>query len=179
MKKKYCPREIQQGSLTPLQKIAYNIFSKQRDRCNNPNNDRYDTYGARGIRIYYTRKELVDWLDKWYTGIPLKDIVIGRRDHDKGYSFDNIQLESKRDSSMEMNKRTSSYKNNSLKKRVGLFSKQTNECIAVFKSANDCSHFLGVNRSTIMRGSSTPRPKGSSKNSWYYRYVDENYNAIV
>lgn len=170
---------LKRSRLTLLQHKAYSCWGHQWDRCHNPKNQHYSYYGAKGIRVTYSRKELIEWLDKWYTGIPIKDIVIGRIDHLKNYSFDNIQLESRRESSHEASNRIKKTRKSICDKRVGLFSKSNNECLAVFKTISECGKLLDANLSAIGKACRHPRQKGSTKYSWLYRFIDEYTNAIV
>lgn len=94
-----------QGSLfSPTDKrvkTANECYRNQVARCNNQKNPRYKDNGAKGIRVYYTARQFVAWyLDEIekYTGTQPS---VGRIDHSKGYSFDNIRIESLADNSHE------------------------------------------------------------------------------
>lgn len=64
----------------------YRIYHKMRDRCLNPNSNRYDRYGGRGITIcpewLDSYEAFKNWsLDNGYSD----DKSIDRKDNDKGY----------------------------------------------------------------------------------------------
>lgn len=90
-------------STSPDKRIqtAYWCFRNQLNRCRNPKNPRYKDNGAKGIDVYYSMREFVAWylieIDK-FTGVAPS---VGRKDHSKGYSFDNIQIESLSDNVKE------------------------------------------------------------------------------
>lgn len=76
----------------PLVKRAYKKWLLQRERCGNPKHVSYKDYGAKGIRVEYEAREFIIWyLEKLktFTGtFP----VVGRIDHCRNYSLDNIEL---------------------------------------------------------------------------------------
>lgn len=80
----------------------YEIWRQMRYRCENPNNQAYEKYGARGITV------CEDWHDfamfrKWAMENGYKDsLSIDRIDNDKGYSPDNCRWETSR---VQMNNR--------------------------------------------------------------------------
>lgn len=41
----------------------YNTWSLMRDRCNNPNNKRYDIYGARGVKVCDRWDDFLNFLE--------------------------------------------------------------------------------------------------------------------
>lgn len=94
-----------EGSLykyaTPKVRKAVECFRNQVARCNNPKNPRFKDNGAKGIKVDYAVREFVGWfliaIEKYHGVSP----SVGRKDHSKGYSFDNIQIESLADNSTE------------------------------------------------------------------------------
>ncbi len=76
-------------------------------RCTEPSFGSYKYYGAKGIRVEYTQKEFVAW---WMTqSIELRKtprVAVGRIDHNKNYSLDNIELVTAGANSKEMVSRT-------------------------------------------------------------------------
>lgn len=87
-----------------IQKI-YWIWSAQIARCNNSKHKRFKTYGAKGIRVEYTAKEFIGWFQEAIKNCPFKEPHVGRIDHSKNYSFDNIELQTARDNALEVHAR--------------------------------------------------------------------------
>lgn len=81
-----------------VKKRMYQIWSRMRNRCNNPNDSGYENYGAKGITV---SEEWQDF-DCFYTDMLIGhgfDLSINRKDNTKGYSKENchwatIQLQS-------------------------------------------------------------------------------------
>lgn len=164
------PEVIPHSKLNPVQRRGYNIFVGQVQRCTNPNVRSYKHYGAKGLRVEYSKKDFIRWYEenaKEYDGKPPQ---VGRIDHEKGYSFDNIRLEGQSENAKE--RWTRKGRPESIpQKKVGLFSKMTDECIAVFASVSGCARFVDTRSTVISRNCRTKNPKGSNKHSWYYRFV--------
>ena len=84
------------------ERAAYSSWIAQRSRCNNPKDARYPYYGAKGIKVFYSSREFISW---WLEGLKKNNlngtVVCGRIDHSKGYSFDNIRLETQRSNVLE------------------------------------------------------------------------------
>jgi len=113
---------IDQRQMEPNAKRAYNILSHQRSRCSNKSNKSYAYYGQKGIRVSYETREFIGWyLDnlKYWKGTGLPDV--GRIDHNKNYSFDNIEFQTRSENTIDRNNR---YGNPSVKagKRVRIIS---------------------------------------------------------
>lgn len=86
-------------------KKAKSAFGNQKTRCNNPKCERYEFYGAKGIRVKYTWEEFSNWyLDniKLFKG---KKPSVGRIDHNKNYTLDNIEIQSIFDNVSDRNDR--------------------------------------------------------------------------
>src|SRR3990167_7833988 len=70
-------------------------FVAQKARCDNPNNAKYPWYGAKGILVEYSWSDFLSWFKnnlKNYKG-HWSEFSVGRIDHDKGYSLNNLKLE--------------------------------------------------------------------------------------
>lgn len=68
------------------------VHNSQVQRCRNIGDKNYSGYGAKGIKVSYTKKEFVKW---WVANKPwdFDKPTCGRKDHTKGYSFDNIEMQ--------------------------------------------------------------------------------------
>jgi len=86
-----CYRRDKRTTHNKRQTRLYTIWSKMRQRCNNPRNPQFSDYGGRGIKICeeWTNFELFyQWaLSNGYSD----NLSIDRIDNDKGYSPDNCR----------------------------------------------------------------------------------------
>lgn len=148
-------------------------YGKQKDRCYNPKNRDYKWYGAKGIKVLYEKKEFVDWYVRERKNYVGKNPSIGRLDHNGHYSFENIRMESMHENRIEMRARNDG--NKKKKKKMGLFSKKTGECIATFDSIHDCVRELDVSLTMVKNACAKFRkfgvPMDSQPYSWYYRHI--------
>ena len=122
----------------------YHIYTNQKTRCRNKNRRHYKRYGARGLNVNYSFKELADWFKdniKEYKG-EIEDLSIGRIDHDKGYFLDNIKLQT-----MSENSREKAIRNNPIKKRPILIKDaKSGEKLITARSTIEASEFTEVDR---------------------------------
>lgn len=68
----------------------YSLWIGMRDRCNNPNNESYQDYGSRGIKVC----SRWDSFDAFYFDMgprPYAEATIERVDNDKGYELSNCR----------------------------------------------------------------------------------------
>lgn len=81
---------------------ANSSFNSQVDRCTKPTAQRFNSYGAKGLAVSYTKIEFIEW---WFLELKTRKKwtcpTVGRIDHTKGYSFGNIRLEEKSENSKE------------------------------------------------------------------------------
>jgi hypothetical protein len=89
---------------------ATNCFNNQRRRCYTPTNPRFKDYGAKGIKVEYKKAEFIAWYLKNYIEFNGQISSVGRIDHSKNYSFDNIEFQSLAENSMERINRCGSTK---------------------------------------------------------------------
>lgn len=106
---------------------AYNAWKNQRRRCNGKTKDK--TY--HDLDVNYSSRDFINWFLKNTTEFDYK-YVVGRIDHSKGYSFDNIRLETRRESSLEERRRNGS-------KKIVMFNKFTGEELFVFNSIDEAA----------------------------------------
>lgn len=86
-------------------KIAAACYDNQRRRCYCKTNPRYKDNGAKGLTVDYQKRQFISWylyhIKSFTGGRP----SVGCIDHSKGYSFDNIRIESLSENSSERIKR--------------------------------------------------------------------------
>lgn len=98
-------KKLDQKHMSKTEKRAYWTWSRQRKRCNNPKDSNYKYYGLKGIKVEYTSREFIGWYLKNYPKIYIRLLDVGRIDHNKNYSLNNIQFQSREDNSKERNER--------------------------------------------------------------------------
>jgi hypothetical protein len=80
-------------------KELFNVWQTMKSRCENPNRENYERYGARGITIceeWQSAENFVKWaLNNGYK----KGLQIDRKDNSKGYSPDNCRFVSPKSNS--------------------------------------------------------------------------------
>ena len=80
-------------------------YSSQKERCYSENCTIYKWYGAKGVKVEYSKNEFKDWYLKEYRKFNGVFPSIGRIDHEKNYRLDNIEMVSKSENSKERHKR--------------------------------------------------------------------------
>lgn len=162
-------------------KKAYTTYNGQNYRCNNPNASDYKFYGAKGIKIEYTRAEFIRWYTKEIKKFSkIKNPTVGRIDHSKNYSLDNIEIQSWHDNVKEMVARNGSpNKRTGLGKRVGLFRRDTDQCIGTINGLRLASKVLGMNTWNIHKSCLLGKKRVSKKYLWYYLYCDPYGNILT
>lgn len=154
--------------LNSIQRKAYALYQCQMQRCYNKNKPIYKRYGGRGLTVDYSREDFIAWFEKNISLFQGGDPTIGRLDHSRGYSFDNIRIESASQNSYERHTRN---RGSGPKKRIGLFSKKDDSCIAVFYSQSDCCREIGVSDNVVYR--SCYGRKTELIHSWYYSFYKD------
>ena len=129
------------------QRKAYKAWKDQRQRCNNPKNPRFYCYGARGIKVRYSPRELIAWYEIEYAKRSTWNRPqIGRINHEKDYSLDNIELVECSDNVRERNARLG---NPTPFKGIIQKDWKTGKELARFASIREASRELGITRKTI------------------------------
>lgn len=121
-------------------------WQNQRSRCYNKKNKSYEKYGKKGFKVHYSLRELIGWFYLNKT----KDVDkknIGRIDHNKGYSLDNIRLETKSFSSKERIQRLGTPLE---KLKIKVTNKRTLKVCIIFGLRNAAKAY-NINHKTISR----------------------------
>src|SRR3990167_583331 len=126
-----------------IKKIVFRRFCKQRERCNSVNSTQYPWYGAKGVKVEYSFQELWNWFQKEFKDCKhnIKDMNIGRIDHSKNYSLDNVVLQTKADNIKEMSLRCTTNK-----KPVLILDYKTMEPLVIADSVEHAAHLCGISR---------------------------------
>ncbi len=69
----------------------WHSYEKAKDRCQNPNSNKYSTYGARGIKFLLTKKDMAKLWGRDKARL-LKRPSINRIDDDKNYEYSNCEF---------------------------------------------------------------------------------------
>lgn len=126
---------------------AFNSYSNQRRRCNSKKNTHYKWYGEKGIKVEYSWREFLDWFLKNWDKSDLSKLSVGRIDHSKNYSINNIELITKSENSKERQRRCG----HSIKpKKVLVFNKQ-GTLLAVAKHSKHAIELTGLAKNTAKR----------------------------
>ena len=125
------------------------IFENEKSRCNNKNHNYYKLYGAKGIQVEYSFIELWTWFEKEFPKYKgkIEELNIGRIDHFKNYTLDNIGIITKGENSREARIRNGFMGNPIRKVMISSFKTGRNLCIA--ESCSDTAYLSGVNVSRI------------------------------
>ena len=125
----------------------YTAWCDQKQRCCNPKSSRFKTYGAKKIELEYSFLELWDWIKKQNkTEDELRILTIGRIGHDKNYSINNIQLQSRSENSKERYNRCG---NPTPPKEVMIFDFKTKKDLCIAKSLHEASYLTSVSVQSI------------------------------
>lgn len=86
----------------PLVKFAFSSYRNQKNRCLNSNVRSYSSYGAMGISVEYNFSDFLSWCKKNITsGLLAAGATVGRVDHSKNYSLENIEAVTRSENSRE------------------------------------------------------------------------------
>lgn len=78
--------------LPPALKMAYNSHRSQLWRCYNPNSNQFKNYGAHGVQVHYTRRQLMQWVCDRIDDMNFKKFRIRRKDRKGHFALDNIYI---------------------------------------------------------------------------------------
>lgn len=134
-------------------KKAAAAYRAIRQRCEQKTSVGYPFYGAKGIRVEFEKEEFVVWycekLSQWDR--PLRLASVGRIDHSKNYSMNNIEVQSRADNVREMHSRNphTIYSNlrsgtDATKRRVLILDAKTLSPICIAESLTQAAIVVGV-----------------------------------
>lgn len=121
-----------------LVKKASICYDNQIRRCYCKTNPRYKTYGMRNIKVMYSKRMFISWYLNNYPK-HMKKPSVGRIDHNKSYSFNNIKFEELSDNSLERITRCGT-----TKEKIPIAIYKDNIKILVTKSIKEASKITGV-----------------------------------
>lgn len=151
-----------------LKKKAHNCFHNQRRRCHFPTNPYFKSYGAKGIRVEYTRLEFIEWFVREFKKFNGESPTVGRIDHSGNYSFSNIRFESLVDNTMERIHRCGPTRP---RRPVHIIDAKTNEIIKTVESQTEAEVETGISGAHI--AAYCKGRLGVTKSGLTFRYVDE------
>lgn len=154
--------------LNPIRIKAVNCFNNQKRRCYTKTNPRYKDNGAKGIRVEYTRQEFIDWFISEYPKFNGEKPSVGRIDHSKSYSLNNIRFESTSDNSMERILRVGTTRE---RRAIHIIEHETQSIVKTVGSLTEAARETGVHASHITRYCNGKLKV--SKTGFTFRYVDE------
>ena len=109
----------------------YHIWNGMRERCSNPNNPQYDSYGARGIQVCPEWLEYVNFRDWALANGYAENLSIDRIDNNGGYCPENCRWATAREQA-----------NNTRKTRLLTYNGETH-------SVSEWARKLNINQSTL------------------------------
>lgn len=132
----------------PLKELAYKTYRRQVRRCSVPSNPSFKWYGARGIRVRYSFDEFWNWFETNYQTFNGNRPTVGRVDHSKDYTLDNIEMQSKADNTKERNDRCGN-PHGGKKRPVVCFNALTMQPVQEYASTLEAEKATGVHNSNI------------------------------
>ena len=146
--------------------IAKGVYQCQKARCYNPKDPRYSTYGAKGVCVEYTQEEFVEWYLK---NVP-SGFHVGRIDHDKNYSFHNIEIQTVQENSRERIARLGPPAG-----RKQIVVTKNGSFFGEYESIMSAAQATGYDRANIANYLKN-KPFHKTRNGFTYQYK-ENFNA--
>ncbi len=147
--KKYTGPIGNRKTMSPAVAKAYQSWLDQRKRCNNKNSMSYRWYGAKGIQVEYSSREFTSWYLEQFKKRDWKQPTVGRIDHSKNYSFDNIEMQERSDNSSECAKRTNGGVGKKPSKKILVLLRDTLEPVMFFASRKEASEITGIGAKNI------------------------------
>ena len=183
--RKKCPRvrpagvnHWYEGTLWPpkmglLERKAYSVYRRMKQRCYNIKTDNYRYYGGKGIKVLLESREFIGWWVEQQGILKLKNPSVSRRDHSGDYYLWNMKLEEMFDNISEMAKRCK-VGGKRPKKPVFVFNLNTSDEFVFFMSRDDAAKELNMKASSI---SEVCRGECKQCKGFTFRYAEE-YDRI-
>jgi len=70
----------------------YRVWGAMRERCNNPKQCRYSSYGGRGIKVCAEWKDFAKFREWALSAGYSPGLLVDRKDNDKGYNSENCRI---------------------------------------------------------------------------------------
>ncbi len=70
----------------------YRVWGSMRERCNNPKQCRYSSYGGRGIKVCAEWKDFAKFREWALSAGYSPGLLVDRKDNDKGYNSENCRI---------------------------------------------------------------------------------------
>lgn len=121
----------------------------------------------KGLSFEISRRELTYWFIVQHRFFKLKSPSVGRIDHSKGYTIDNIKLEELSDNTKEMCERVGP-RGPMKPRKVNIFSKK-GDLIAVARSSIQASYCTGTNQGCV---SAVCRGVKKAAKGWRFEYAN-------
>lgn len=133
------------------EKKAASLYNCQIQRCYYAYRKEYKYYGKIGIKVNYSKKDFIAWYLHYIKEFKGKNPTIGRIDHSKNYSFDNIEIQDFIDNCKERVQRNcKSYSCFSLKK-VNIIDFKSGIIIKTVENIFKAQAETGVNINSIKK----------------------------
>ncbi len=125
---------------------GYRSWMNQCSRCYRKKDQRSKHY--LGLDVNYSSRDFIGWWIHNLNKKVWKDPTVGRIDHSKGYSFDNIEMQERSDNSKERILRTGPF---IVEKSVSLINIRTGIVLEKFKNILHAAERLNISYSTAFR----------------------------
>lgn len=148
-------------------------YENQLRRCYTKTNPRYKDNGAKGIQVLYNKRDFVSWYlhhIELYNG---KNPSVGRIDHSKSYSFDNIRIESIEENSLERISRVGTTRP---KRHINIIEYNTGKIVKTVFGYVEAAKITGANKSHISLYCSGIL--GKTKSGYTFRYADDGNSEV-
>ena len=81
-----------EGSSVRDRSRLYRVWGSMRERCNNPKQCRYSSYGGRGIKVCAEWKDFAKFREWALSAGYAPGLQVDRKDNDKGYNAENCRI---------------------------------------------------------------------------------------
>ena len=138
----------------PIVIKALDSYFNMRRRCYDKACPAFKYYGAKGISVEFSLREFVAWYIDETKSFKGESPTVGRIDHSKNYSFDNMEIQSRSENSKERIRRLGTPHPN---RPVEIINLSTGELLISY-GYKYAAKVVGVSNSTVQR-----HLKGDSK----------------